>query len=258
MHKRLAGLYVTLIAVAFSGCIQEVAEQTREAARRDVESQRLAALASAYWAFINAEHKGPADWEDLLAFARQSGGNLEALEQLQAEDCVVIWGKHFKDALVGTRDYIIAYPQNAPEEGGLAVTMDGTVKDLTAEELRKALDFQDSLGRGGAAAGSPTPPSGTAGDPRVADLLSDDPQRRDIRLHKLGLEKDDAPNQGISDALVVLLKSDETNARIRAAILLADWGMPNSIPALEETAKDEHFGLSFRAKEAITAIQSRR
>ncbi|MBI1904216.1 MAG: hypothetical protein HYS13_24235 [Planctomycetia bacterium] len=118
--------------------VQQVQQQTQAAADWERDFPRLKTLGMAYQRHIDSAGKGPANWQEL----KQTGGNDPALASLEADGCVVVWGKSFRDASQGTAEYVIAYLPSAEEKGGAVVKLDGSVANMTAGELAEKMAAQ--------------------------------------------------------------------------------------------------------------------
>jgi hypothetical protein len=93
---------------------------------------------------LTERRKGIEDWEELQAFARQAGQG-QIAEQVQRLGYEVAWGISYADVRIGTYNYLLAHrPQDAESEGGLALFVDGSVKSLSADELKRWLDIRAS------------------------------------------------------------------------------------------------------------------
>ena len=133
------------LALFLCGCpgdvaqqVQQVQQQTQAAAEWERDYKRLKVLGMAYQRHIDTTGKGPANWQEL----KQTGGNDPALASLEADGCVVVWGKTFRDAAQGTAEYVIAYLPIAEEKGGAVARLDGSVANLTAGELTERMAAQ--------------------------------------------------------------------------------------------------------------------
>jgi hypothetical protein len=85
-----------------------------------------------YGHFIKSQKKAPSQMSD-LAKKQYEGSYPGAVAGLKQGKYVVIWGVNSKDS--GT---VLAYEKDAPTKGGAVLMADGTVKDMTAEELKAA------------------------------------------------------------------------------------------------------------------------
>lgn len=133
------------VSLVLCGCpsdvaqqVQQVQQQTQAAADWERDSSRLRVLGMAYQRHIDTTGKGPANWQEL----KQAGNNDPALASLEADGCVVVWGKSFRDATQGTAEYVIAYLPSAEEKGGAVARLDGSVGNLTAGELTEKMAAQ--------------------------------------------------------------------------------------------------------------------
>ncbi len=85
-----------------------------------------------YAHFIKSQQKAPSQLSD-LAKRQYEGIYPGAVAALKQGKYVVVWGVNSKDS--GT---VLAYEKDAPTKGGAVLMADGTVKDMTADELNAA------------------------------------------------------------------------------------------------------------------------
>jgi hypothetical protein len=103
-----------------------------EAVRRNSE---LAEIYEIYMQFVKANQRAPKQFADLNK--KQFQGMFPvALKALQDGDYVAVWGVELDKASSGK---VLAYEKGAPENGGVVLIADGTVKTMTASELQGSL-----------------------------------------------------------------------------------------------------------------------
>jgi hypothetical protein len=85
-----------------------------------------------YGHYVKSQQKAPSQLSD-LAKKEYEGIYPGAVAALKQGKYVVVWGVNSKDS--GT---VLAYEKDAPSKGGAVLMADGTVKDMTAEELKAA------------------------------------------------------------------------------------------------------------------------
>jgi hypothetical protein len=85
-----------------------------------------------YSHYIKSQQKAPSKLSD-LANKRYEGISPTAVAALKKGEYVVVWGVNSKDS--GT---VLAYEKDAPTKGGPVLMADGTVKEMTADELKAA------------------------------------------------------------------------------------------------------------------------
>ncbi|MEI8373529.1 MAG: HEAT repeat domain-containing protein [Planctomycetota bacterium] len=94
-------------------------------------------------------------------------------------------------------------------------------------------------------------------DALLADIKSDDSSKRGRAIMQLLGKKPTQPDPDVAKALeLVLLKDDSSHNRLTAAWALQNWGIPESVPALQKALKDPSTVVQSRAKKAIAAISS--
>ena len=104
----------------------------------------LRELFAACGAFDPEHHYYPANWDDLLEKTPTAadGDRIRKLqEQFTASNYEVVFGIR---GFIGPdwTQFILAYPRNAAQEGGLILTGAGSVKEFTAEEFRRLREEQ--------------------------------------------------------------------------------------------------------------------
>ena len=154
---RIGPLLITLLAVSLSGCAGEIIEAGNKAKQRKENFENLKQLGRAYFAFHDRTSHGPKSWEDLQGVGLDPG----LRDRLSADGYTVVLGVDIKDMTIGTSNFLLAYPQNAAQEGGQVCMADGSVFQLTAEEFKQRwTDQQAILTQAGAVIIEPEAPAG--------------------------------------------------------------------------------------------------
>jgi hypothetical protein len=165
---------VVAVAVCLSGCAGQFVEQATNAARQDAVRNRLKELGMAFHNFHDTENRAATSWEEL----QRAGLSTQARQEIEAAGYTLVLGVGFREATVGSSNFLIAYPANATGEWILVAKMDGSVQQLPESEFRQALaDQQQNMAQavvvqpsaGGGAAGPPnqaSAPSGGSSGPR--------------------------------------------------------------------------------------------
>ena len=78
--------------------------------------------------------KGPPNAEALQEFL---GGNIAAYQALKDGRYVFLWNARLLDN-VGGPEVVLAYQKDVPSQGGLVLFMDGSTRNLTADEFKSA------------------------------------------------------------------------------------------------------------------------
>ena len=165
MHRSDIRLVVCglFVAFAFAGC--DAVQQVQQASQQQQMMNSLKQLGLAYHNCHDAMQRGPQSWIE----AEQNGLPAPESAALQNRGYVVHWGVKFKDVLGGTSNFIAAYPPDAATAGGACLFMDGSVRQMTAQEFSDTLAQQKvdspqamAAATGGAegGGGAPAPESG--------------------------------------------------------------------------------------------------
>ena len=85
---------------------------------------------------------GPPDWDALIEFAPDQTENFELLRDA---GYTVAWGYRFKDINIGSSNFILAYDDDAAQNGGYVAFMDGAVINVTADEIAQRLETQKDI-----------------------------------------------------------------------------------------------------------------
>jgi hypothetical protein len=138
MHRSNNRLVVCglFVAFTFAGC--DAVQQAQQAAKTQQNMNSLKQLGIAYHNCHDANQRGPQSWIE----AEQNGLPAEVSAELQNLGYVVHWGVKFRDVLGGTSNFIAAYPSDAATAGGAILFMDGSVRQMTAQEFSDTLAQQ--------------------------------------------------------------------------------------------------------------------
>jgi hypothetical protein len=96
------------------------------------QNATLAQIHQLYEHYIKNHQKAPSQMSD-LAKPQYEGIYPVAVAALKQGKFVIVWGVNSKDS--GT---VLAYEKDAPTKGGAVLMADGSVKDMTAEQLKAA------------------------------------------------------------------------------------------------------------------------
>lgn len=132
--RRIALLAAILL---LPGCGQ-VVEQAQTAARRDATRNDLKELTLAFHNFHDRENRAATSWDEL----QQAGLTAATRQRLEAEGYVLVLGVGFREATVGTANFVFAYPANPTGDHAVVATMDGAVHYMPVGEMRQALSNQ--------------------------------------------------------------------------------------------------------------------
>lgn len=96
---------------------------------------KLTEIGRMYTAYTQ-DHKQPPKTLSDLDKPVYEVANTEGFAALRDGECVMLWGGRLPGAGAGAT--VLAYEASVPENGGLVLFQDGTVKSLTAEEFKAA------------------------------------------------------------------------------------------------------------------------
>jgi hypothetical protein len=105
---------------------------------RQRRANELRRIGIAYHALNDAAMRGPSRAEDLAPYFENDP---ELLGLLKSGDVVFQYGVSVRDIVAGdhsTSDTVLAYEKDVPTRGGLALMADGSTKDMTPDEFRRA------------------------------------------------------------------------------------------------------------------------
>jgi hypothetical protein len=125
-------LPILALSVLIVGCGGNQAREDPETVRRKNELGQIYDLCMGY---LKTNQRPPAKLADLNQKHLQTLYP-EGFSALQSGRYTVVYGEGMRGKSAGT---VLAYEKAAPEHGGAVLMADGTVKTMTAEELRAAL-----------------------------------------------------------------------------------------------------------------------
>jgi hypothetical protein len=125
--KRISCVLLSMILSSLAaGCGGKTADPSDRAHQRE-----LGEIYDSYAHYLKSNQKPPTQLSDLKPYEPI---NPTGLRGLQDGKYIVIWGVSATDG--GT---LLAYAKNAPTQGGAVLMADGTVKTMSAEDLKAAL-----------------------------------------------------------------------------------------------------------------------
>jgi hypothetical protein len=119
---------VLLLSCGFSKAVRQAAEQQRR-------QNDLMQIGLAYHNYVDTNSKAPTKADDLTPFLF---GSAEPVAMLTDGRVVFIYGVTIKDMekQQGTMNTVIAYESKVPNEGGLVIMGDASVRNVTATEFK--------------------------------------------------------------------------------------------------------------------------
>lgn len=127
MKKRIPVLVALLALLVLRGGVR---------AADDVTANDLKQIGLAYHNHHDATNKAPAKAKDLAPYFENSKRLLDHLESGRIR---FIYNVSIRDMVDGTSNTILAHVKEAPAKGGLVLYGDGSVRKLTADEIKKAI-----------------------------------------------------------------------------------------------------------------------
>jgi hypothetical protein len=82
---------------------------------------------------MDTSKKPPAKVEDLAPYYENDA---QITTAIKGGTFVVFWNSSFQAMTAGTSNTILAYEKEAPDQGGLVLMADGSVKTMTAKEFK--------------------------------------------------------------------------------------------------------------------------
>jgi hypothetical protein len=129
-------LTTSLCVVVLAGLVLTGCGGVRNAAKRAEESNHLKEIAIAYHNYNEEYKKGPSKAEDLAPYVE----NPKAKQALLSGQFEIIWDVRIVDVLRtgGTSTTVLAYAKDTPTSGGMVAMVDGSVRQMSAEEFKAA------------------------------------------------------------------------------------------------------------------------
>jgi hypothetical protein len=125
-------LAIGVLTWSASGCGGEGG--TTAAVMSTSEGLALDEVGRTYQTFIKSSKRSPKGLKDVLPSEQ---GYPTGIGALKRGDVVVLWGAALDKTPQGASS-VLAYEKKAPEEGGLALMQDLSIKQLTADEFKAA------------------------------------------------------------------------------------------------------------------------
>jgi hypothetical protein len=126
------GIGLLALLVGAAGC------GGRKVVSRDESNPRVLRLTEIYeMAFMTMKGNQPRP-KSLQDFKMMQRGYPHGVKALVSGECVFVWST-YQNPPADKAKAVLAYEKKAPKEGGYAVTLDGTVKTWTADELKATL-----------------------------------------------------------------------------------------------------------------------
>lgn len=127
--RSFAPFLLLVLSAAVAGC-----GKTQTAGPSASREQKMTEIGRMYKEYT-ADHRQPP--RKLSDFDHPyEPGNIDGYAALRDGECVMLWGGSLPGAGAGAT--VLAYEKAVPEQGGLVVFQDGTVKELTADEFKAA------------------------------------------------------------------------------------------------------------------------
>jgi hypothetical protein len=131
------------------GAMMLACGNVQQAANRAKKANQLKVIGIWYHNYHDANAKGPSGPQDLQQFAAEDPA---ALQALQAGQFVIIWNVKISDVTKSGQsvaDVVLGYDSVVPSSGGGVLFVDGSVKQLTAQDFQQAPKAQPSGSGGG-------------------------------------------------------------------------------------------------------------
>lgn len=119
-------LIVAILSILVSGC-------GKGDPKNQAGTEELTQLHDMYMAYVKRNEQPPREFADINQKTYEMPYP-EAFRAVKSGKYVVLWGVSGKDS-----GKVLAYDKEAPDNGGLVVMADGTVKTMTADELKAAI-----------------------------------------------------------------------------------------------------------------------
>jgi hypothetical protein len=122
-------LLLVALSLLAAGCKGRTSPVDPEIARQDTDLTRLHEIISGY---VKNNQRPPKQVSDLRKYDPIHPGVLPAVEK---GTYTVVWGVSTEKSSTA----VLAYEKDAPQQGGVVLLANGTVKKMSADELQTAL-----------------------------------------------------------------------------------------------------------------------
>ena len=100
-----------------------------------LRQDQLKQLGLAYHSHVGAMKRPPANAKELAPFFEKDA---KLMETLTKGEYIILWKSSFENMTAGTSNTILGYEKETPTAGGLVLMADASVRNMTAEEFKKA------------------------------------------------------------------------------------------------------------------------
>lgn len=135
---RSACVLLLILAAALLGCVGDFIEAGNKAKRRKENFDDLKAYAQAYMNVSQRFQRAPKSWDEL----QEAGLDPGVRDRLSADGYTVVMGVYITQMMVGSNNFMLAFPRAAEQEGGQVGFADGHVREITADEFREKMSAQ--------------------------------------------------------------------------------------------------------------------
>jgi len=125
------------VAVVLSGCaptpgskldkatkeLGQIVEQAAQKAEEQSVAKDLREVFDQYMLYHDTNRQGPASWDELIKFAAESKGNVEAIQRARDKGVQVTWGKKLASLTEGMSNTVFAQGG-----GGPTMMFDGSIQ----------------------------------------------------------------------------------------------------------------------------------
>jgi hypothetical protein len=114
--------------------------KVREAAARAQRTNDLKQIGLSYHSFYDDKKRGPKDSAELQAFVKDPDAQKVIALSAPGGQYVIIWNVKIGDMARagGLSTTVLGYESTAPTQGGLVLMVDGSVKQMNAQEFNAA------------------------------------------------------------------------------------------------------------------------
>jgi prepilin-type processing-associated H-X9-DG protein len=133
-----AAIVMSLLVMILSPAGCGIQEAGLRAKRRKENFDDLKSYAQAYMHACDHFQRPPKSWEELQEVGLDRG----IRDRFSADGYTVVMGVYIAEMMVGTSNFMLAFPRSAEQEGGQVGFADGHVRVITAEEFKEKLAAQ--------------------------------------------------------------------------------------------------------------------